>query len=336
MFPRLRDRRRRLRDLRLNLLEPQGHLLKRRKLLRMRHAAQRHFQHQARIRRKFHFPLRVRQHPIKLPQLGKACHAGELLQIAARVIEEIQIPLRRLRNLQDNQIPRALHQFHAKEAQIMAFADQLLHQREHVRRSMRQDRGEKGVQQALPRKAKHMAHFALQHGFAAIADDLIEQRFGVADAPAGRFRQQRQAFFADGHLLMRRDFSEQTDNFRRRAGFEFEFLAARQNCHRNFPNFSRRHDEDDVAGRLFKRFQQRVERLFGEHVDFNNDEDFVAAARRRVADIFLQDAHVVHAAIRGRVNLLHVHRIAVRDFAAKFAGVAGRRRGAMLAIQGFR
>ena len=65
-------------------------------------------------------------------------------------------------------------------------------------------------------------------------------------------------------------------------------------------------DEDDPLGRLFERLQQRVERFGGDLVRFVDDEDLVAVARRAVADVLPQLAHLVDAAIRGRVDLDHV------------------------------
>ena len=56
-------------------------------------------------------------------------------------------------------------------------------------------------------------------------------------------------------------------------------------------------DEDDVRRWLFERLEQRVERLFGEHVRFVDDVDLGAAAHRREADLLAQLADVVDAAV---------------------------------------
>ena len=49
---------------------------------------------------------------------------------------------------------------------------------------------------------------------------------------------------------------------------------------------------------------------------FINDEDLVAVARRAIPDVFAQLAHLVDAAIRGRVDLDHVDAVAGGDLFA--------------------
>ena len=59
--------------------------------------------------------------------------------------------------------------------------------------------------------------------------------------------------------------------------------------------------------RLLEGLQQRVEGLAGDLVRFVDDEDLVAVARGPVADVLAQLAHLVDAAVGGRVDFDHVH-----------------------------
>ena len=56
---------------------------------------------------------------------------------------------------------------------------------------------------------------------------------------------------------------------------------------------------------------------------------------RSELNLVAQVAHLVHAVVRGPVDLQHIQRVASRDLAAHAAGVARRGRGALLAVQRF-
>ena len=83
------------------------------------------------------------------------------------------------------------------------------------------------------------------------------------------------------------------------------------------------HHEDDVAGRLFQRFQQRIEGRVGDLVGFVENVDFEAVARRTVARGLAQFADLVDAAIGGGVDFDHVHRVAGANLGAGIANAAG-------------
>ena len=82
--------------------------------------------------------------------------------------------------------------------------------------------------------------------------------------------------------------------------------------------------------------EQRVEGLVGDLVGFVDDEDFVAVARRLVADIFAQFAHLIDAAIAGGVDLDHVDGAAGGDFLAAGAYATGGRSGSLDAVEATR
>ena len=90
-------------------------------------------------------------------------------------------------------------------------------------------------------------------------------------------------------------------------------------------------DEHHVLGRFLKRFQQRVERRDGQHVDLVDDVNLVAAARwgeLHAVDDFLAD--VLDAGTACRVELVDVGVGALGDHDAILAGAVRVGRGALL------
>ena len=84
----------------------------------------------------------------------------------------------------------------------------------------------------------------------------------------------------DGNLLGVGDAAKLIGDLPARDRLELEDLRARQHGLRNLRELGRRHHEDDVRRRLFDRFQQRVERVVRELMDFVDDEDLVAVPHR--------------------------------------------------------
>ena len=77
-----------------------------------------------------------------------------------------------------------------------------------------------------------------------------------------------------------------------------------------------------MRGRLFQRFEERVEGIRGELMDLVNDVDLVAPARRRVLHVLPERADIVDAAVRRGVDLDEVDRLGI---GAHDAGAAGLR-----------
>ena len=73
---------------------------------------------------------------------------------------------------------------------------------------------------------------------------------------------------------------------------------------------------------LLKRFQKRVERVLGQHVNFVDDVDLVARGDRGVAHGLDDLAHVVDAGMAGGIHLDHVDMAPLGDGAARFANAA--------------
>ena len=97
----------------------------------------------------------------------------------------------------------------------------------------------------------------------------------------------------------------------------------------------RRKDENHVLRRLFNHLEQRIGTRRGNHVRLVDDEDAIARFRRRIVGAVAQLAHVLHAIVRGGIELRHVQvaRAAGRERHARIALAARRRGGPVLAVE---
>ena len=115
---------------------------------------------------------------------------------------------------------------------------------------------------------------------------------------------------------------------------EVEPLAARDDRRRDLVKLRRGEDEAGVGRRLLQRFQERVEGLGGQHVDFVDDRDAEAVALRGVADRLDQLARVLDLAVGGAVDLVDVERVAAGEDLPAGRALAARMDGrALLAVQ---
>ena len=105
-------------------------------------------------------------------------------------------------------------------------------------------------------------------------------------------------------------------------------LAAGKDRGREFFRLGGGEDEFHMLRRLFQRFQQGVERLLREHVDFVDDEDFEPPADGAIRGIRNDIADIVDAGVARGIDLDHVDILAAGDPLAGIAFPAGRIRGA--------
>ncbi len=104
-----------------------------------------------------------------------------------------------------------------------------------------------------------------------------------------------------------------------------EVLAARSDCLRDIFRLGGRHHEDDVPGRLLQRLQQGIEGRIGDLVGLVENPDLVTIASRTIARRIAQFANLINSAIRGRIDLDDVDRIARPNLGARLANSAGLR-----------
>ena len=84
---------------------------------------------------------------------------------------------------------------------------------------------------------------------------------------------------------------------------------------------SRQH-KDDVGGRLFEGFEKGVKGLFGEHVHFIYNINFIVA-RWGKSDGFVDASNVVDTSVGGAVDFEDIERLRSGDFLTKLALIAG-------------
>ena len=215
-----------------------------------------------------------------------------------------------------------------------------------------QHRAEKRHERRAVRRAEERRDVALGHAAAGARGRLIEKRKAVAEAARGRRGERRQRRAFDRGLFPFRLGSRVHDleafalgDVREAAGHlvvgeaaEVEALAAREDRRRDLVALGRREDEDGVRRRFLEGLQKGLERGRGDRVDFVDDEDLAAVARRRVGHDLDEVARLIHLAVRGAVDLESIERAALEHLDARGALAAGSRRWAIgrVAVDGRR
>src|SRR5208282_1672414 len=154
-------------------------------------------------------------------------------------------------------------------------------------------------------------------------DGLVENGERVAHRAVARFRQQGEGVLVGGDLFFRHDVAELPYYVVELHRPVTEVLAARADGLGNIFGLGGGHHEDDVAGRLLQRFEQRIEGGVGDLVGLVENVDFEAVARRTVARGLTQFADLVDAAIGGGVDFNYVHGVAGANLGAGIAYAAG-------------
>ena len=90
-----------------------------------------------------------------------------------------------------------------------------------------------------------------------------------------------------------------------------------------------------MSRRLFQRFQKRVERFAGEHVNFVDNIYLISASRWTNIGSLPQSADFVDAAVGRAVDFENVGVVACRNSLTGFAFAARSRRRSVYAIEGF-
>jgi hypothetical protein len=171
-------------------------------------------------------------------------------------------------------------------------------------------------------KAERLADDVGGDGPFCEAENLVEERFGVAE---GAFREggdELQGFWIDFSAQVSGDLMQLgNDELGIDAG-EVKSLAAADDRWQDFMGLCGGEEKFGLLGGLFECFEEGVEGLLGEHVHFVDDVDFVFAVAWGIADGLVDLPDVVDPSIGGAVDFDHVERLACRDFGARRALVA--------------
>ncbi len=119
----------------------------------------------------------------------------------------------------------------------------------------------------------------------------------------------------DNVLFIENVFQLRTDllNVQR---LQMELQAARQNGDRQLLRIGRRQQEFHMGRRLFQRFQQGVEAVTRQHMDFIDQIDLEAATRRGVLHVIQQIAGIFNFGARGGVDLDQIDKAPLLDLTA--------------------
>ena len=160
-------------------------------------------------------------------------------------------------------------------------------------------------------------------------DGLVHDGEGVAHGTVTGFGEQGKSGVVGDDVLGFGDELELADDVVELDGVKAEVLAARTDGLRNVFGLGGGHHEDDVVGWLFEGFEQGVEGRVGDLVGFVQDVDLVFIAGWAVAGGVAEFTDFVDTAVSGGIDLDDVDGVALTDFEAGFAVVAGLGRGAL-------
>ena len=233
----------------------------------------------------------------------------------------------------NHQVAHTLHHRPAIGPQVVPVIDHLADQGHGRGRVLGHDRLHDATHQFVGNGPEHLIHVVLGNRFAAERHGLIQQTQRVAHTAFTRLGHRPQTSFIDRDADVCHNFLETRNDLPTGNPAKVEMLAAGRDRRRDFVDFSRRKDKHRVRRGLFQCLQERVERRIGEHVDFVDDVDPIGAPERRKFDVFTKFPDVVHAGIRGAVDLDDVNRVAARNFQTTLALPARLRGRTFFAIQ---
>ncbi|MMZ66227.1 hypothetical protein D1872_287050 [compost metagenome] len=112
--------------------------------------------------------------------------------------------------------------------------------------------------------------------------------------------------------------------------FESKMLCSREYRRGEFHGIGRCENEFDILRRLFEGFEQCVERLFGQHMDFIDDEYLERGAVGFVFGLFDQCTDIVDLATAGGIHFDDIDMAVFIGHTAVFTRFARGRRGAFV------
>ena len=104
--------------------------------------------------------------------------------------------------------------------------------------------------------------------------------------------------------------------------FQIKTLTPRQDCNRNLVDFCRCKQKLYMARRFFQRLQQRIKCVFGQHVNFVDNVDFVACRHGGVTHSLNNLPHIIYAGVACGIHFDDVDMPTLRDCDARLASPA--------------
>ena len=163
-------------------------------------------------------------------------------------------------------------------------------------------------QVALINGAQHGLHSLGAKITRAIGNSLIAKRQGIPHGAIGCLRQQTQGGQLELHFFLGQNVLQVAHNRRHCHLLQIELQTARQDRNRNFLRICGGQNEFDVRWRFFQRLEHGVEGVPGQHVNFVNHVDLVAARAGGVDRLLQQLGHLFHAPVGGGVQLYIINK----------------------------
>ncbi len=296
---------------------------------------QRHLEVIPRLRRAADLELGAAEHVERAHQVLVRIPRGQRLQpIPLALDRDLRIGEPRRIDPDHEQVADDARQFAAHETEIVAGFDGAASEIEDGGGVLARDRVHDVEEQVAAHEAEYGRDVLRGDVSGGERHDLIERAQAVAQAALRRPREQRQGRVVDADLLSRRDVAQPVDDRLEADRLQLEHERPRLDCLRHLVELGRRHHEDDVRRWLLDGFEERVEGVLREAVDFVDDERLVPVAHRPQAEAFDDGlADFVDPRVGGGVDLEHVDAAALRDLDARIAGAARVGRRALRTVQ---
>ena len=192
---------------------------------------------------------------------------------------------------------------------------------------------EQRVDFVAPGDAEHVVHARRADLAAAVRNGLVGDGERVAHGTCRGLGNRLQGGWLGGDVLRLQHLRQlRLDRLRQHVA-QVELQAARQHGDGNLLGFGGGEQELDVLRRLLQRFQQGVEAVPGEHVDFVDQIDLEAALAGQELGVVEQLAGVLHAGARGGIDFDEIHEAPGGDLGAGAARAAGLRGDAAFAVE---
>ena len=185
-------------------------------------------------------------------------------------------------------------------------------------------------------RAEHFASALRGYFTSAIGNGLVEQAQRVAQAAVCSPSKHIERGRFGGNVFFLADELEPIPYQPRRQPRQVELQAARQHGDRQFLRIGGCKQELDVRRRFFKRFQQRIERVLGQHVHFVDQVHLEPPAGGCELNVVQQIAGIVDLGLGCSVHLDQVDKTTFVDLAARAAFATGICCHATLTVQRFR
>ena len=117
------------------------------------------------------------------------------------------------------------------------------------------------------------------------------------------------------HFLFQ-NHAQMPNDLLRRHILEVKLQTTRQHRGRQFLRIRGGQQEFHMRRRFFQCFEQRIETVVGQHMDFIDQVDFIARASGGVLDIIQQFARILYLGTRSSINLQQVYAAAFSNLQA--------------------